>query len=86
MNREAFLCPKPIASSNIVLLHVLSKKCPFTIMTFLHSSTLLLKTLSRRSQVKSGRWKGGQLEAPLDLWQCTNAAEGAAEAMAAARK
>lgn len=36
--------------------------------------------------VKAGRWRDGQLESPLELWQCANAAEGAADAALAARK
>ena len=38
------------------------------------------------AQVKSGRWREGQLDTPLELWQCANAAEGAAEAALAARR
>jgi hypothetical protein len=37
-------------------------------------------------EVRSGRWLAGQLESPLELWQCVNAAEGAAEAALAARR
>ncbi|MEW5312058.1 MAG: hypothetical protein WDW38_003717 [Sanguina aurantia] len=37
-------------------------------------------------QVKSGRWSNGQLTEPLELWQCANAVEGAAEAALAARR
>jgi hypothetical protein len=37
-------------------------------------------------RVVAGRWRANQLEAPLDLWQCAPAAEGAAEAALAARR
>ncbi|GAX73486.1 hypothetical protein CEUSTIGMA_g938.t1 [Chlamydomonas eustigma] len=37
-------------------------------------------------QVKAGRWREGVLEAPLELWQCAIAAEGAAEAATAAQR
>jgi hypothetical protein len=37
-------------------------------------------------RVAAGRWEGGRLVAPLELWQCANAAEGAAEAALAARR
>lgn len=37
-------------------------------------------------QVKAGRWAGGKLVEPLELWQCTNAVQGAAEAAEAAKR
>ncbi|MEW5297984.1 MAG: hypothetical protein WDW36_001152 [Sanguina aurantia] len=37
-------------------------------------------------QVKSGRWSDGRLTEPLELWQCANAVEGAAEAALAAKR
>jgi hypothetical protein len=44
-----------------------------------------LRTYSS-GKVVAGRWEGGQLAAPLELWQCAAAAEGAAEAALAARR
>eukprot|EP00775_Hariotina_reticulata_P005296 gene5296-5531_t len=44
-----------------------------------------LRTYSS-GKVTSGRWENGQLVAPLELWQCATAAEGAAEAALAARR
>jgi len=44
-----------------------------------------LRTFSS-GRVTAGRWEGGQLVSPLELWQCANAAEGAAEAALAARR
>lgn len=44
-----------------------------------------LRTYSS-GRVAAGRWEGGQLASPLELWQCANAAEGAAEAALAARR
>lgn len=43
------------------------------------------RTLSS-GQVKAGRWRDGQLEEPLELWQCANAVQGATEAAEAAKK
>ncbi len=48
-------------------------------------SGLGIRTLSS-GEVRSGRWGGGRLEAPLDVWQCAYAAEGAADAAVAARR
>lgn len=36
-------------------------------------------------KVKAGRWGGGRLQAPLAVWQCSGAVEGAIEAADAAR-
>jgi hypothetical protein len=44
-----------------------------------------LRTYSS-GRVAAGRFESGQLVAPLELWQCANAAEGAAEAALAARR
>lgn len=44
-----------------------------------------LRTYSS-GRVTAGRWEGGQLAAPLELWQAAAAAEGAAEAALAARR
>ncbi len=37
-------------------------------------------------EVRAGRWKNGQLDQPLEMWQCAYAAEGAGDAALAARK
>lgn len=37
-------------------------------------------------QVKAGRWEYNQLVEPMDVWQCSNAVEGATEAALAARR
>ncbi|KAF6263733.1 hypothetical protein COO60DRAFT_1634883 [Scenedesmus sp. NREL 46B-D3] len=44
-----------------------------------------LRTYSS-GRVVAGRWEAGRLAAPLELWQCAAAAEGAAEAALAARR
>jgi hypothetical protein len=44
-----------------------------------------LRTYSS-GRVAAGRFENGQLVAPLELWQCANAAEGAVEAALAARR
>ena len=44
------------------------------------------KAVNTPIQVKAGRWRDGQLEAPLELWQCANAVAGAADVATAAKE